>query len=207
MTENELQNLLKQYRVPRHIMAHMERVAAVADFIGRKLRKNGEKIDLKLLRQAALLHDIVKLCDFEELDLQSLDQTYTAEDVQFWSSLIKSCHKDGHVAAAFNILKDLGEDELALIVKKHRFGSLMDSDVEERPKTWEEKLLYYSDKRVMHDKVVPLSQRLEDGRKRYFPSGKIPKDDKLVEKALYKLEYEICEKAGLKPSDINETTI
>jgi uncharacterized protein len=204
MTEPELQDLIRKYRVPGHIMKHMEKVAEVAAFIGKKLAKKNEKIDLEVLRQAALLHDLMKLCDFKELDLEHFDPnfTYSADDVRFWSALIKSCNLDGHIKAVFNILTELGEDRLAEIIKKHRFTSLIDPDPRERPQTWEEKVLYYADKRVMHYKVVSIKERLDDGRKRYFPHGDLPPDDSLVEKALVKLEKEICEKAGIMPDDI-----
>ncbi|MEK7085852.1 MAG: hypothetical protein AAB953_02450, partial [Patescibacteria group bacterium] len=63
-------------------------------------------------------------------------------------------------------------------------------------KTWEEKILYYADKRVDHDKVVDLKKRFEEGRKRNFT----PKDDmELVlktEKEIEKLEKEFVKILG-----------
>jgi hypothetical protein len=171
------------------------------------VKKNGFKIDLKILRQGAMLHDIVKVCDFKELDLENFTEIYTAADVQFWTQLIKAAHKDGHVLAAYNILKGLGEDELAVIVKKHGYNSLIDEKKSERPQTWEEKIVYYADKRVMHDQVVSLAERLEDGRRRYFPAGDVPVNEHLVEKAIFKLEVEIMKAAGMKPEDISHDSV
>ncbi len=205
MTEELLQQLVTQYRVPVHIQKHMKKVAAVALYLGQKIHQSGEKINLIVLRQAALLHDVLKLCDFKELDIENFEQTITAEDISFWTALMKSCSHVGHVEAAYNVLKDLGENEIATIVRKHRFEGLISK--RDKPKTWEEKLLYYADKRVRHDEIVSVAERLEDGRQRYFPDGNLPPNDHLVEKALYKLEKEICSKAGIKPKDITEKSV
>ena len=206
MTENELCELWLKYHVPTHIMAHMRRVEAVSMFVGEKINLLGGKVDLKILRQAALLHDLVKICDFAELDLDGFDG-FSAEDVQFWTALIRSCHKDGHITAVCNILEDLKEDRLAEIIKKHRFNCLIADDPALRPESIEEKILYYADKRVRHDQITSLAERLEDGRLRYFPDGNIPPEDALIEKALYKLESEICRLAGIAPGEISETTV
>lgn len=207
MTENELHELLQKYHVPHHILAHMEKVAKVAAKIGKALQKKGIKVNLEVLRQGAMLHDIAKVCDFKELDLSMFTGTYTAEDVQFWQMLIKTGGKDGHVKAGFNILRDLGEEELALIIKKHGYNSLIAENPGDRPQTWEEKIIYYSDKRVKHDKVVSVEERLKDGRQRYFPDGNVPTTDALVQKALLKLETEIMKAAGLKPEDLSDATV
>ena len=206
MTENELRELWLKYHVPNHIMAHMRRVEAVCMFIGKKINSRGGRVNLESLRQAALLHDLVKICDFTELDLEGFDD-FSAADVQFWNGLIRSCHRDGHITAVCNILADLKENRLAGIIKKHRFTCLIDSDPNRRPESIEEKILYYADKRVRHDKITSLAERLEDGRQRYFPDGNIPPEDALIEKALYKLESEICRMAGIASGEINETTV
>lgn len=206
MTETELRELWVKYHVPNHIMAHMRRVEAVCIFIGEKINSRSRRVKLEVLRQAALLHDLVKICDFAELDLSGFDG-FTAEDVHFWTELIRSCRRDGHITAVCNILADLKENRLSEIIKKHRFTSLIDADPKQRPESLEEKILYYADKRVRHDRITTLTERLEDGRKRYFPDGNVPPEDARIEKALVKLESEICRLAGINPGAINETTV
>lgn len=205
MTEKLLKNLLYKYRVPKHILAHMQKVADVCVYIGTSINKKSthQPVNLTILRYSALLHDLVKICDFPAIDLQYFQQTVTEEEIAVWNGIIQAYHPLKHALAAAQILKDLGEDELATIVRKHRFGSLLD----DKPEIWEEKILYYSDKRVKHDTIVSIQERLEDGRKRYFPDGNIPKEDQLIEQELMKLETEICMKAGIKPDQINEQTI
>lgn len=205
MTEEQLQKLIVQYRVPVHVQKHMKKVAAVALYLGQKIRQAGEVVDLITLRQAALLHDILKICDFKSMNFDRFEQNVTAEDIHFWTALNKSCSHIGHTEAGYNILKELGEDTIAVIVRRHRFDSL--TDERDKPDTWEEKLLYYADKRVRHDQITSIAERLADGRRRYFPDGVLPENDHLVEKALYVLQDKICGKAGIKPEDITEQSV
>jgi HD superfamily phosphodiesterase len=201
MNEQELQLLIKKYRVPKRIMAHMKKVAEVAVFIGEKIARNGGKVDITKLRQAALLHDIVKICDFRDFSVVEEIEEFSDKDMEFWKSLYKSCHAAGHIETACKILKDINEPVLAEIIRKHRYNCVIDPDRTERPSTWEEKILLYADKRVAEDKIVSLKERLEDGRRRYLGNEKRPYDVE-VEIALLKLEKEICDAAHIRPEDI-----
>lgn len=207
MTERELQNLLKKYRVPFHIVLHMKKVAAVGVFIAQKIKAHGEEIDVKSVRQGALLHDIMKLSDFKDIKMEYFRETPTQDDLDFWRKLIDTYHVYGHEVAGYKILKALGEEKLALIVKKHRFASLTDHDPEEQPQTWEEKLVYYADKRVAGDKIVSIEERIADGQRRYFPNGNIPPEDEVIKKHLRELEQKICQKAKIKPEDVREENV
>jgi uncharacterized protein len=205
MTEDILQEIIKKHRVPVHVQKHMKKVAAVALYLGQLIKQRGGNVNLIFLRQAALLHDVFKICDFKILNFDQFDQKISEEDIQFWNSLINSYGNIGHIKAAENMLNKIGEHEIATIIRKHRFDGLIDE--KDRPTTWEEKLLYYADKRVRHDKITSIAERLIDGRKRYFPGGKIPQNDDQVEKALYELEKEICSNADIKPEEINEESV
>ena len=71
--------------------------------------------------------------------------------------------KDQHVMRGFRLLKKLGYPEVAKVMKKH---SLYKLEVKSnQPSTWEEKIVFYADKRCKDDKIVSLKQRfnaLED---------------------------------------------
>lgn len=194
--------LFKKYHVPGHIVEHMQKTAEVSAFIAKRLIANKHKVNIELAYQAALLHDIVKLVDFKTIDLSYFSKPPTKADLEFWHKLIKKYHKYHHCGAGYKVLMAEKEPEIAIIVKKHCFNSLIHKDPNQRPITWEEKIVYYADKRVRFDKVVTLKTRLLDGQKRYFPNGDFPKTDKQVEKALFKLEKELCKAAGIKPEDI-----
>lgn len=62
---------------------------------------------------------------------------------------------DHHAQKAADFLRKKGEKSVAKLVEKHNFFSIDDL------KTWEEKILYYADKRVDRDRIVPLNRRFD----------------------------------------------
>lgn len=60
-----------------------------------------------------------------------------------------------HAQKAADFLSHMGEKSVAKLVEKHNFFSI------DNLKTWEEKILYYADKRVDRDKIVPLNRRFD----------------------------------------------
>ncbi len=95
-----------------------------------------------------------------------------------------------HEEAAYEFLKN-EYPELALAIRKHAYRSLLDEKL--KPQTIEEKIVYYADKRVMHDKVVPLMERLEEGHRRNNPAG-CKKTAEYIDSLIVELEKEL--KAG-----------
>jgi uncharacterized protein len=93
----------------------------------------------------------------------------------------------GHEEDAYQFLKN-DYPELAAAIRKHAYKSLLDDEL--RPGTIEEKIVYYADKRVMHDKVVPLRQRLEDGHRRNSPDG-CKKTTEYIDSLIAELEKEL----------------
>jgi 5'-deoxynucleotidase YfbR-like HD superfamily hydrolase len=164
--------MLKEHHVPSHIVAHSLAVAKLAVFLSERLKEKGLPVDVALVDSACLLHDIFRICELEK--------------------------SEAHEDAAYNLLKKK-YPVLALTVKKHRYSSLLDE--KERPTTWEEKLVYYADKRVMHDRIVPLKQRLEEAHKRNAPRPKAQGDinPAKIDRLIYKLEKEIFDKIDLDP--------
>jgi uncharacterized protein len=103
--------------------------------------------------------------------------------------------------------KLFNDSVLADLIRKHRFASLIDPDINNRPQTWEEKILYYADKRVQHDKIVSISERIKDGNKRYAHEKYTLEDQRLIEEKIRELEKELCLLAGILPSNISEGTV
>jgi len=95
------------------------------------------------------------------------------------------------------------------LVLKHKYMGMLDEA--NRPRTWEEKILFYSDMRVMHNKVVPLRQRLEEAHKRniYMHGSKEQSriNTSKVDPLIYKLEQELFSKIDLEPQDVTEELI
>ncbi|MBW2976336.1 HD domain-containing protein [Candidatus Woesearchaeota archaeon] len=73
--------------------------------------------------------------------------------------------KDDHIIAGAKLLKQLGFPQISEVIRKHGLYKIEDEYV--RPKTIEEKIIFYADKRVISNRVVSLKERVEDLKKRY----------------------------------------
>src|SRR3989338_6350842 len=67
--------------------------------------------------------------------------------------------KPNHVIKGALLLKKLGYPEIADVIKKHSLYKLEEKS--RQPRTWEEKIVFYSDKRVMDSKIVSLKERFK----------------------------------------------
>lgn len=90
----EIKKIYQKFSVPPHIIKHMEIVAKVCGILADKLIKKGKKIDKKRLIEAALLHDVLKICHV------------------------------GHEKAMEKVLKNIRKKNIAKIVGKHGFSSI-----------------------------------------------------------------------------------
>ena len=82
---------------------------------------------------------------------------------------IKKLSNGEHEIEGAKYIESLGYPEVAVLIKRH---GLKHSFYEEfRPKTWEEKIIFYSDKRVKNDKVVSVDERFEYIKQRYNKEG------------------------------------
>jgi uncharacterized protein len=167
-TREECLKILEKHGVPENVKQHILQVTRIAMFLGKRISRK-EHLNLPLLEAACLLHD--------------LDKHLTFVEVQ----------NHGHLTA--KMLKEMGYDEIIPIIMNHAGPSVNPSrDLA----GWEEKILYYSDRRVNHDKIVSVKERIEYMKKRY---GSISQEhmQKIVhvEPQLLALEKEILEKAGV----------
>src|SRR3989344_7710717 len=72
---------------------------------------------------------------------------------------IKKVNSDDHLIEGFELVKSLGFPEVAQVIKKHGLAHLKEEEFV--PKTWEEKIVFYADKRVKSDKIVGVNERFE----------------------------------------------
>ena len=207
-TREECFDIIREYHVPSHILSHSLAVAKLAVFLTEKLKEKGVTVNVDHVDRACLLHDIVRICDFKELDYSRFNETVSDEDKAKWNQIRQRYHNLGHEDAAYEILKEK-YPVLALTVKKHRYMAMLYED--ERPTSWEEKLVYYADMRVMHDKIVPLKDRLEDGHKRNAFLHGVSHQNKInmaeVDSLIYRLEKQISEKIGLNLTTVTDESI
>ncbi|MBW2995936.1 HD domain-containing protein [Candidatus Woesearchaeota archaeon] len=170
-TREESIELLKKHGLDDIKIKHCEKVSEIAVFLAKKLIEKGEKIDVNLVEIAGLLHDVGTV---EEKD------------------------KAEHAKAGEKILEKLNFDQkLITIVRKHLLSAIIEDPLE----TWEEKLVFYADKRVnSHEvRIVSLDERMHRWPD-YFPEVRQLILDSI--EATKQLEKEIFKNLDIKPEDI-----
>jgi uncharacterized protein len=131
-------------------------------------------LNRELIRAAALLHDITKTRSF-----------HSGED---------------HAETGAHLLADLGYPEVARIVGQHvrleRYGlnSSTPTDAE---------IVNYSDKRVLHDKIVPLSERMGYILEKYGSSPERKGNILLLWEKTEKLEQRLFAGLSFSPGDLS----
>lgn len=130
-TAAECFRIMKRYGMLDNIRAHSVIVEKVAGVIAKGLIRAGEDISLEKVIAGALMHDIGKT--------SCLGTSYDHS-------------KKGMEICVANSL-----NEIADIVSEHVIikGYDLDGDITEK------EIVYYSDKRVNHDRVVSLEKRIE----------------------------------------------
>ena len=137
-TKQQCHTLWDKYEMPEHIRRHTLGVTKVANAVARHIKDQGVPVDLKLVNRAGLLHDISKIIT------------------------IKNPTDRHHGAIGEEVLIKEGFDpKLAAIVACHGMSHF------EKDLNLEAKIVNYADKRVRHDEIVSLDDRLADLKVRY----------------------------------------
>ena len=79
---------------------------------------------------------------------------------------------ENHEIEGANYIESLGYKEIADIIIKHGLKNLHDPKFQ--PKSWEEKAVFYADKRCNGKMVVSVDERFEDIKQRYKKEGVEP---------------------------------
>ena len=142
-SETQCYRIMAEMAMLDNIVAHSIRVCQVATLLTDSLNTNGHNLDCELIRVAALLHDITK------------------------TRSIKT--SENHARTGADYLRERGFPEVGDIVGQH--VNLADFHSERDPTPAE--VVNYADKRVLHDKVVSLEERMDYIMERYSGSGKL----------------------------------
>lgn len=134
--------------------------------------KINEPIKTSLLLAGALLHDVDKAA--------------------------KKLPGERHPDAAVRILREEGMGEVAELVKTHPLHAILDPAI--APRSWEEKLLYLSDKMVKFE-IITVDERFKLWNAEHLPPGAQAQLDAAYPK-VKRLESEVLEFVGLKPEQI-----
>lgn len=170
--ESQCYALLKKYETPEHIVAHSRKVWDVGRLLGESLVKRHHAVDLDLLCASCLLHDIGKY----------------------------PCILDGsgyHDVRGEQILVQEGFSQVARIVVQHVvLRGPKDSPIRE------EHVLFYSDKRVVHDELVSLEDRFVYLERTYGKSSKAVEGLMAMKRETLRLESEIFLLLDFGPEDV-----
>jgi len=199
----ECLDLLQECHVPVHIVKHSKAVARLGVFLAKRIAEQDIPVNVDLVECACLLHDIFRVCEFALEDFSRFDQKVTQEDKDKWRRLKERHGGLRHEDAACAYLKD-AYPILAQTIRKHRYTAIVDPD--DMPRTFEEKLVYYADKRVMHDKIVPLQERLDEAHKRNAAKRKAAGIDSAeiarIDAAIFALEKDLFDLIELDPNAV-----
>lgn len=191
-TEEECRNYFVEYEVPLNIRAHCLCVQKVAVFLARRLKEKGVPVDIDLVSRLAVLHDLFKVVSLKDLKPNPFhDYKFSEAEIAMWKKLREKYpqHYEGDVA--YDIFKD-DFPELARSLKNV-------SNPHHDAYTIEEKIVHYSDWRILREKVVDLDLRLDYLKKRY------PRNDDAWERYQEKIreqEKEIFSFLELLPEDL-----
>lgn len=129
-TAEECFQLIEQYGMLDNIREHSVVVARVARLLTRALQKTGANLSLEVVVAGGLLHDIGKTACLD--------------------------NDDNHALMGSEICLRHQLPTIAAIVGEHVWLQ----DIEPAGRYSEKEIVYYADKRVNHDRVVDLEERL-----------------------------------------------
>lgn len=172
-TVDQCYELMKKYGMLENIKAHSIMVEKVAHFIALEIRKTGIDISMDKVTAGALMHDIGK------------------------TPCLNTRENHAEMGSEICVMNHL--DEIAESVREHVILDGFDSDGDVN----EKEIIYYADKRVNHDKVVSLDERLKYLLIRYANGNKQRED--LIEGNFIqcrKVEKKLFALLSFKPEDL-----
>lgn len=183
MNKSEIRKIYKEFHTPPHIIAHMQKVSQLCVKLADSLIEKGRNIDKKSLIYAALLHDVIRVCDMKPFEPENFPEKPSSSDIRYWKNLRIKYGKIGHEEGMACLLEKRGESYIGNLVRKHSFFKVSEL------KTWEEKIIYYADKRIKGDKIVALSER-------FNKNSKTTSREKILKKKVRLLENEFRKMLG-----------
>jgi len=141
-SKEEALNLLSKSGCSKEVISHCKAVASLAVEIAERLRKNGLKVNVKLVEIGALLHDIGR----------------------------SKTHSVHHAVIGAEIARSIGlPNSLISIIERHVGGGINSEEASKLgwppksylPETLEEKIVCYADKLIEGHQRVPVEVTIE----------------------------------------------
>jgi uncharacterized protein len=172
-SKNDCWRLMCEAQMLEHIVAHSLQVCRVGLGLVEHLNLQGIALDARLVEAAALLHDITKTRSFE-----------TAEN---------------HALTGGQLLTDLGYVEVGNLVRQH----VRLDDYPEHQSLSEAVVINYADKRVLHDRIVSLEERMNYIVDRYGKDPEIQQRIQMLRGKTKALEENIFSYLPFAPNDLH----
>jgi putative nucleotidyltransferase with HDIG domain len=172
-TQEQCYRLMCDMKMMDHIVVHSMQVCRVATFLTEHLNSQQYRLNRDVIRAAALLHDITKTRSFKT--------------------------EENHALTGGQFLAEQGYPEIGELVRQHVRLDEYPDPVALR----EVEIINYADKRVLHDKVVSLEERLDYILEKY---GKLPGHQKRIRWLWQKtiaMEDKIFSSISFVPEDLN----
>jgi putative nucleotidyltransferase with HDIG domain len=171
-TRDECFRLMERCGMLSHIKDHSVKVTKVALHLAHALNKKGQKLDLRLVEAASLLHDLTKSESFQT--------------------------KENHAQTGSQLLKRMGYMRVGEVVAEH----IRLSRENNPSWVTEEEIVNYADKRVQHDRIVSLEERFKDLTERYGKGQEAYEQLEKLKIDTSKIENKIFSLLGIDPSDL-----
>ena len=130
-TRRDCFELICELEMFEHIVAHSVQVCRVALYLVDRLSEQGISLDRAMVEAAALLHDITKTRSFQTGEV--------------------------HTETGAELLRQRGYFEVGEIVRQHvKLDTYFETDTPD-----EAEIVNYADKRVLHDRIVSMADRMD----------------------------------------------
>jgi putative nucleotidyltransferase with HDIG domain len=172
-SKNDCFQLMCQMQMLENIVVHSIQVCRVGMCLVDHLKLPGIQMDGQLVQAAALLHDITKTRSFET--------------------------EENHALTGGQVLTDLGYPEIGNLVRQH----VRLDDYSEQKNLAEAEIINYADKRVLHDRIVSLDERMRYIQERYGSQPEHRQRIRLLWQKTEDLEKQIFTYLPFSPDDLN----
>ncbi len=157
-----------------NIVVHSLQVCRVSMCLVDHLKAQRIQLDGQLVQAAALLHDITKTRSFKT--------------------------EENHALTGSRHLTDSGFPEVGDLVRQH----VRLDDYSEPKRLAEAEIINYADKRVLHDRIVSLDERMSYIMERYGRQPEHKQRIRLLWKKTKDLEKQIFSYLPFSPNDLND---
>jgi len=173
-SKNDCFQLMCQMQMLENIVAHSIQVCRVGMCLVDHLKLQDGQMNGQLVQAAALLHDITKTRSFET--------------------------EENHALTGGQVLTDFGYPQVGDLVRQH----VRLDDYSEDKSLAEVKIINYADKRVRHDLIVPLEERMDYIMERYGSQPEHKQRIQLIWEKTRELEKQIFSSLSFSPNDLND---